>query len=146
MLHINHTYLVSVLLHVVLNLGPGVIDIIWNITILCQKEREHREWNTGSLYILFICWDFVFYICFKSVHDFSFHHFNKNYLKVLLDNSNIWVILALVCANCLFFHMSFLWFFVSWVIFHYILEILNMKIKTWVLFKSYREGRIFILE
>lgn len=45
--------------------------------------------------------NFHFTFIFK-VYDFSLKHFNKNHLRVLLDNSNICVILALVCTNCLF--------------------------------------------
>lgn len=71
MLHINHTYLVSVLLHVVLNLGPGVIDVIWNITILCQKEREHVN-EILALYI-FSLFAETLYFTFVSKVFMIFH-------------------------------------------------------------------------
>lgn len=88
----------------------------------------------SSLYLLCLCWEFLFSMCFKHICNWLSKHFTMAALKFLLDN------LHMLYIDCFF--SSWLWF--SWFL---VLEaILDWNLEIWkiILCDWLYDSRLFL--
>lgn len=95
------------------------------------------------LYLLFLCWDFVFFSFVSGIFVIAcWSIFMKAALKSLSDDSNLSVILVLTLVDCLFSFMWRLsWFLEWWMGSDWNLEVLGIM-RFWILMKFSVLGRL----
>lgn len=74
----------------------SIIEVILGVCFLISVILFFSSKMALVFYDIFLCWDFLFFICSTRTHNCLLKYFYFGHFKILPDNFNIWFIFMLV--------------------------------------------------